>query len=362
MSSITIQTINVKNEIMKALTFTGIRSITYESIPDPKLISSTDVIIKTDCCAICGSDLHVYHGREQGIDMHTAMGHEFAGEIIELGKDVKSFKLGDKVVSSFTTACGDCFYCLKGLSARCIHNQIYGWIENGHGLHGAQAEFVRVPLADSTLINYETHELLPEEALLAGDIFSTGYFGALMCDIHPGDHIAVIGCGPVGLMATFSAHLLNADAVYAIDQVEERLAFANLFGGIPMKNDIDLIKQIKDLTQGRGVDAVIEAVGNESAQQLAFDLVRPGGTISTIGVHTTDPFVFKPADVYNKNITYKSGRCPARSLMNTTLPLISTHKSVLNKLFTHRFALRDGVQGYNIFDRKLDGCLKVLLK
>jgi threonine dehydrogenase-like Zn-dependent dehydrogenase len=171
---------------MKALTFTGIGSVTYETIPDPIIQQTTDVIVKMDCCAICGSDLHVYHGREQGIDMHTAMGHEFAGEIIELGADVKSLKIGDKIVSPFTTACGKCFYCLNDLSARCVQNQIYGWIEHGIGLHGAQAEFIRVPLADSTLLHYAPYGLEAHEALLSGDIFSTGYFGATMCGIKPG--------------------------------------------------------------------------------------------------------------------------------------------------------------------------------
>ena len=346
---------------MKALTFTGIQSVAYESIPDPVITQDTDVIVKMDCCAICGSDLHVYHGKESGIDLHTAMGHEFAGEIIELGKSVRHLKIGDKVVSPFTTACGTCFYCLKGLSARCIHNQIYGWVENGIGLQGAQAEYIRVPIADSTLINYKEYNLKPEEALLAGDIFSTGYFGALLCDIKPGDSVAVIGCGPVGLMATFSAQLMQA-TVYSIDQVDERLMLAHSFGGKPLKNQAALIQEMKELTEGRGVDAVIEAVGNESAQRLAYDLVRPGGVISTIGVHTTDSFVFKPADVYNKNLTYKSGRCPARSLMMTTLPLIVEHRTILNQIFTHKMPLKEGPEAYQIFDKKLNGCLKVILQ
>lgn len=347
---------------MKALTFTGLQSISYESIPDPIIEQSTDVIVKIDCCAICGSDLHIYHGREQGIDHHTAMGHEFTGEVIELGSSVNKLFIGDKIVSSFTTACGQCFYCIRGLSARCEKNQIYGWRENEYGLHGAQAEFIRVPLAETTLINYSSLDLLPEQALLSGDIFSTGYFGALLCNIHPGDKVAIVGCGPVGLMAVFNAYLLGAEIVYAIDQLEDRLNLVETFGGIPMLGNKVLIQHIKELTQGRGVDAVIEAVGNGSAQQLSFDLVRPGGIIATIGVHTTDSFVFKPADIYNKNITYKSGRCPARSIMPTVLPLIAKHRSTLASLFTHRMALEDGVRAYEIFDKKLEGCLKILLQ
>lgn len=347
---------------MKALTFTGIQSITYEDIADPVIEQQTDVIVKVDCCAICGSDLHIYHGRESGLDLHTAMGHEFTGEIVELGNEVISFNKGDKVVSSFTTACGRCFYCIRGLSARCEKNQIYGWRTQGMGLQGAQSEFVRVPMAATTLVDYSSFDLLPEQALLSGDIFSTGYFGALLCDIRPGDQIAVIGCGPVGLMAILAAQILGAEIIYALDQVEDRLKWASFYGGIPTKVDKDVVALIKESTQGRGVDAVIEAVGNSSAQRLAYDVIRPGGIISTIGVHTTDSFVFKPAEVYDKNITYKSGRCPARSLMSSTLPLIVEHKSKLSSMFTHRMSLKDGAHAYDLFDKKQEGCIKVLLR
>ncbi len=347
---------------MKALTFTGIKSITYESIPDPHIEVPDDVIVKVDACAICGSDLHIYHGRETGIDLHTCMGHEFTGEIIEIGSNVKSLRKGDKVVSPFTTTCGTCFYCFRGLSARCIHNQIYGWRENGVGLQGAQAEYVRVPMAESTLLDYRSYDLNPDEAILAGDILSTGYFGAKSGEIKNDDIVVVVGCGPVGLLATFSAFQLGAKKVFSIDSVEYRLNAAKLFGGIPLNLKDDTLDIIKEHTEGRGADVIIEAVGNESAQQLAFDLVRPGGIISTIGVHTTDYFVFKPADVYNKNVTYKSGRCPARSLMPEILPIISKNKSLLSKIFTHRLKLSEGVNAYEIFDKKLDNCIKILLE
>lgn len=346
---------------MKALTFTGIQSISYESISDPILENESDVIVKMDHCAICGSDLHIFHGRETGIEMHTCMGHEFTGEIVERGKKVRQFFLGDKVVSPFTTACGTCFYCKKGLSARCIHNQIYGWKENGKGLQGAQAEYIRVPMADTTLIDYRPYDLQSEEALIAGDIMSTGYFGAKLCNIFSEDAVVVIGCGPVGLLAIFSAVQLGAHQVIAIDSVDYRLDMARSFGAIALKLNEESIALIKDKTNGRGVDAVIEAVGNESAQALAYDLVRPGGIISTIGVHTTDSFVFKPADVYNKNLTYTSGRCPARSLMPEILPLISKHKNELSKIFTHHMKLSEGVRAYDIFDKKEDNCIKVML-
>lgn len=347
---------------MKALTFQGLQSIGYETIPDPIIAFDTDVIVKMDHCAICGSDLHVYHGRESGIDLHTCMGHEFTGEVIELGKKVKSFLIGDKVVSPFTTACGSCFYCKIGLSARCVKNQIYGWVENGKGLQGAQSQFIRVPLADTTLLDYRPYGLKSEEAIMAGDILSTGYFGAKLCTIKSSDTVVIVGCGPVGLFAAFCAVQLGANKVYGIDYVEYRLQAVPNFGAIPIKLNEDTIQFIQSVTDGRGADAVIEAVGNESAQQLAFDLIRPGGIISTIGVHTTDGFVFKPADVYNKNITYASGRCPARSLMPEILPMISKHKKVLSTIFTHKMKLADGVKAYNIFDKREDDCVKIILE
>lgn len=346
---------------MKALTFNGIGSIRYEDISDPVLFDDGDVIVQMEHCAICGSDLHVLHGRELGIDPHTAMGHEFTGEVVETGKKVSRFRPGDKVVSPFTTACGTCYYCLHGLSARCIHNQIYGWVQDGAGLQGCQAEYVRVPLADSTLINYEEYDLSGELALLAGDVFSTGYFGAGLAEVKNGGSVVVIGCGPVGLMAVYSALLMEAGRVLAVDTIDQRLQFANKMGALTLDASQPVREAVFQYTGGRGADAVIEAVGSAPAQRLAFELVRPGGIIATIGVHTTDHFVFKPADVYNKNITYKSGRCPARSLMETTLPLLAANAPSLSNIITHRMKLKDGVSAYEIFDQKMDGCIKVIL-
>lgn len=346
---------------MKALTFNGIGSIRYEDIPDPVLLDEGDVIVHMEHCAICGSDLHVLHGREQGIDLHTAMGHEFTGEVVETGKKVRRFRAGDKVVSPFTTACGTCYYCLHGLSARCIQNQIYGWVQGGAGLQGSQAEYVRVPLADSTLINYEEYDLSGDLALLAGDVFSTGYFGAVLAEVKKGGSVVVIGCGPVGLMAVYSALLMEAGRILAVDTIDPRLQLANKMGAIALDASQPVREAVFQHTGGRGADAVIEAVGSAPAQKLAFELVRPGGIIATIGVHTTDHFVFKPADVYNKNITYKSGRCPARSLMETTLPLLAANAETLSHIITHRMELKDGVSAYEIFDKKKDGCIKVIL-
>src|SRR5262249_35305217 len=153
--------------VMKALTFTGLQAVSYETIPDPQIVDPADAIVKIKICAICGSDLHVYYGREQGIDHHTAMGHEFTGEVVEVGRDVKTLRKGALVMSPFTTSCGKCFYCLRGLTCRCVNSQLFGWVENGHGLHGGQSEFVRVPMADGTLVKIP-EGVTVDEALMMG--------------------------------------------------------------------------------------------------------------------------------------------------------------------------------------------------
>lgn len=347
---------------MKALTFRGKESIAYESIEDPEILQPNDVIVKVKVCAICGSDLHVFHEHEKGIDHGTAMGHEFSGEIVEIGKNVRSLKKGDLVMSPFTTSCGQCFYCKSGLTCRCIHNQLYGWIEKGKGLHGGQAEYVRVPLADSTLMKIPEGVNL-EEALLLGDIFSTGYFCALQAEVKPKNVYAVVGCGPVGLMAIIGAKELGAEKIFTIDTVPERLAMAEKWGAIPIHaKQINPVEVLKDATEGRGADAALEAVGSGNAVRLAVDLIRPGGIVSSVGVCTDEHIAFSPVTAYNKNITYKIGRCPARFLMEKLVPVIQKKTYSLTSVFSHRMKLSEGVHGYDIFANKKDNCLKVLLQ
>src|SRR5687767_2157709 len=179
---------------MRALTYQGLRDLRVETVPDPVLLAPSDVIVAVRLAAICGSDLHVWHGRETGLDGGTVMGHEFLGEVVEVGRDVSRFSPGDRVVSPFTTSCGSCFYCSHGLPARCTRGQLFGWVERGAGLHGGQAELVRVPLADSTLLRIP-NGLAAEGALLLGDVLATGYHAAVMGGVADGSTCAVIGCG-----------------------------------------------------------------------------------------------------------------------------------------------------------------------
>ncbi len=346
---------------MHALTFHGKESIKYEAVPDPKIEAPTDVIVKVQLAAICGSDLHPYHEREKGLDHGTVMGHEFIGEVVEIGQMVETIGKGAFVFSPFTTNCGQCFFCKKGLTCRCTKGQLFGWIEKGSGLHGGQAEFVRVPLADSTVLTIPEN-VLPEDALLLGDVCSTGFFCAENATVEPEGVYAVIGCGPVGLMAIIGAREMQAAQIYALDAVPERLEMAGKFGAIPVNYQTeDFVSILKDATEGRGVDAVLEVVGSAAAGKAAIDLVRPGGIISTVGVHTEQHMAFSPGQAYDKNLTYKNGRCPARYYMERLLPLVQKNKYDLSSIISHRIPLSEGVEGYRIFDRKLDGCIKVAL-
>ena len=346
---------------MHALTFGGKEIIDYNIVTDPELHYPSDAVVRITRAGICGSDLHVYHGRESGLDRGTVMGHEFTGVVEEAGSDVKKFKTGTRVLSPFTTSCGECFYCRIGLTCRCEKGSLFGWVQNGHGLHGAQATFIRVPMADSTLLPLSS-DLNEMKGLLLGDIFSTGYFCAEKAEIKPGATYAVIGCGPVGLMTVLAAKHLGAEKLFAIDVIPERLAIAEKFGAIPLNASLTEIKEeIFMNTNGRGADAVMEVVGSDQSLKLAIDLVRPGGVISSVGVHTAKTFSFSPGEAYDKNLTYKSGRCPARFLSEKLLREEVPQRYPIEDIITHQFALKDGARAYEVFDKKLENCIKAVL-
>jgi len=347
---------------MKALTFNGVETIICESVADPVIADARDVIVKVRCCAICGSDLHIYHGRETGLDHHTCMGHEFAGEVVEVGRAVKTFAVGDVVISPFTISCGHCYYCKIGLTSRCLANQLFGWVEKGKGLHGGQAEFVRVPLADSTLLKLP-NDVSMEEGVLAGDVISTGFYCARQAQIKEGEIYVVVGCGPVGLMAILGAREYGAELIYAVDQEPSRLKVAQQFGATPIDTSkTNALEVIQQASQGRGADAVMEAIGSAFSLQLSYDLVRPGGMISSVGVCTDQYLPFSPMQAYDKNLTYVSGRCPARAMMPAVIPLIQQRKYLFTTIITHRMQLSEGALAYDIFANKKDHCLKVMLE
>jgi 2-desacetyl-2-hydroxyethyl bacteriochlorophyllide A dehydrogenase len=346
---------------MQALTFAGVEDIVYKSVPDPEILQSTDAIIQISLSGICGSDLHVYHGRETGLDTGTVMGHEFVGTVIETGSEVRRFKKGSRVLSPFTTSCGECFYCRIGLTCRCEKGDLFGWVQNNHGLHGAQAQFIRVPMADTTLIPL-SNDLSEEKGLLLGDIFSTGYFCADNAGINEKGTYVVIGCGPVGLMTIVAAKHLGAENLLAIDFSNERLVMAKQLGGIPLNpSATDVAATILTMTSGRGADAVMEVVGSPEALRLAIDLLRPGGTISSVGVHTAKNFSFSPGEAYDKNLVYKIGRCPAHYYAEKLLREGVAQQYPVEKIITHHFDLDKGARAYEVFDKKLDNCIKAVL-
>ena len=346
---------------MQALTFGGIETILHLTVPDPVILQPDDAIVQITMAGICGSDLHVYHGRETGLDEGTVMGHELVGIVVEKGNGVKKFHKGSRVLSPFTTSCGECYYCLIGLTCRCEKGNLFGWVQHGQGLHGAQANYIRVPMADSTLISL-SNDLSEEKGLLLGDIFSTGYFCADNAGINENGVYVVIGCGPVGLMTVVAAKHLNAGKLFAIDYIPERLEQAKEFGAVPLNPKLINVKeQILSATNGRGADAVMEVVGSPDALRLAIDLVRPGGTISSVGVHSAKSFSFSPGEAYDKNLVYKIGRCPAHYYAEKLLREEIVQRYAIENIITHRFALTDGARAYDMFDKKMNNCIKPVL-
>jgi threonine dehydrogenase-like Zn-dependent dehydrogenase len=346
---------------LQALIFDGPHQIRHATVADPEMRLPTDVIVRVERAAICGSDLHVYRGHETGIDAGTTMGHEFAGEVIEAGAAVRRFRRGARVVCPFTTSCGECWYCRAGLTSRCAAGQLFGWVAGGAGLQGAQAEYVRVPLADSTLAPAPP-DLPLEIALLAGDVLATGFHGAELAAAAPGRVVAVVGCGAVGLKAIAGAVALGAERVFALDAVAERLGLARRLGGEPLALDAAEARQaVLEATGGRGADGVVEAVGSPEATRRAFDLVRPGGTLAAVGVHTEPRLAFSPGEAYDKNLTYRAGRAPARALLERMLAIARSGRFDLGAVISHRLPLADGARAYEMFDQRRDGCTKVLL-
>lgn len=343
---------------MRGLVFVRPGEVALETVADPTVEQPTDAIVAVEMAGLCGSDLHVYRGRERGLDAGTVMGHELLGEIVAVGSEVRTFVVGDRVVSPFSTACGACWFCVAGLPARCARGQLFGWVAGGVGLGGCQCDLVRVPLADTTLLPVP-RELPGEQALLVGDVLATGWFGAENGGVGPGSAVAVIGLGAVGLSAVAAAGALGAARVLAIDPLADRRELARAFGG--EATGLDEAREVARRNgPAGGVDVVVEAVGSPEATRLAWDLVRPGGTISAVGVHTEAALAVSPGDLYDKNLTYRAGRCPARAIAPRLLPLVAARRWPLERLVSHRLPLADGAQAYAAFDRREPGWNKVV--
>lgn len=345
---------------MKAACFESVGRVVCQQKPEPVISEPRDVIVKVSMAGLCGSDLHPFFGREAGLDRGTVMGHEMVGEIVEFGSVFgNGMKIGDRVFAPFSTHCGACFYCGIGLTSRCTEGDLFGWVQEGVGLEGCQSEYVRVPIADSTLMRVP-EGLSNESALLLGDNFSTGYYCAEMAEVKPGGTYLVIGCGTVGLLAILSAIYMGAKQVFAMDPVRERRVIAESLGAIPLESNDGGRESVRSATAGRGADAVMELVGLPEAQKMAFDCLRPGGIMSVIGCHCSPNFSFSPVGAYDKNITYRSGRCPAGHYMRLLVDRVVRGEFDLSRFISHQFSIDEAERAYQVFSTRAEGCLKAV--
>ncbi len=343
---------------MKGVVYKGKEHIELEEFPKPRVEEPTDSVIRVTMSAICGSDLHAYNAGRPANDF--ALGHEFIGVVEEVGSKVEKVKPGDRVVLPFRISCGDCFYCRRGWSTQCPEMMRFGT----ETLPGGQAEYVRIPMTDANAFHLPL-EMPDETAVLLSDIVCTGYFCAEQGGIHPGDYVAVIGCGPVGMMAQMAAHLMGASVVMAVDTVPYRLSMAmEWWGSVPLNAaEEGLRERVLELTEGRGADVVLEAVGTTGGGlDTAFDLVRPAGTVSQVGVPSMDTYSYPIRKAYTTDLTYRIGVCPAASYMPRMIHLIKTGRLQPEKIVTHVLPLEQAVEGYRLFASREPGVMKVLLK
>jgi threonine dehydrogenase-like Zn-dependent dehydrogenase len=350
---------------MKAITFHGVGDVRATDVPDPKVVDATDVVLRITTSAVCGSDLHQYHGRGGGALVQTGatMGHEFMGVVEETGAAVRSVRPGDRVIVPFSVSCGQCDWCRSRMPTQCTTTgrAVFGG-RFGHVWGGGQAERIRVPFADH-LCEKVPADMPDDDALFLGDILSTGYVCAENGGIRPGDSVAVFGAGPVGLLAVQSAQLFGPARVFAVDRVDYRLALAAELGAEPVNLDAgDPAEQLRARTGGRGPDVVLECVGAEAPFTQAIQAVRPGGTVSSVGVYVEVSMGFPAREAFFKDLTLKMGICNARNHMAPLMPLVRLGKLRPARIITHTMPLAEAPRGYAIFDRKQDRAIKVMLK
>ena len=389
---------------MKACCWYGKNDVRVETVPDPKIENPRDAIIKVNLAAICGSDLHLLHGAVPSMESGDILGHEFMGEVMEVGAGNHKLRRGDRVVVPFAIACGSCFYCRNQMWSLCDNSnpnagkleKMYGQSSAGlfghshlfGGYAGGQAEYVRVPFADVGPMKIPD-SIDDEHALFLSDIFPTGYEAAENCRIQRGDIVAVWGCGPVGLFAIKSAYLLGAERVIALDRYPERLNLAAdkcRAETINYEKTGDVVETLKEMTGGRGPDACIDAVGFEAhgntltalldevkykmylatdkpnALRQAIQACRKGGTISIAGFYTGFLDRFPMGAAFAKALTFKMGRACVHKYMPRLMDLIEQGKIDPTFPITHRMNLSDAAEGYRMFDSKEDNCVKVVLR
>jgi threonine dehydrogenase-like Zn-dependent dehydrogenase len=389
---------------MKANCWTGRNSVEVEDVPDPKILTGRDAIVRITSTAICGSDLHLYDGYVPTMKRGDILGHEFMGEVVEKGPEVHDLAIGDRVVVPFPIACGACAACKHELYSLCENSNpnaamaekvwghspagIFGYSHMLGGYAGGQAQYARVPFADVGPIKIED-DLPDEKVLFLSDIFPTGYMGAEMCDIKPSDVVAVWGAGPVGLFAMASAYLLGAARVIAIDRFDYRLRKARDEANADIINyeEVDVISTLKEMTGGRGPDACIDAVGMEAHHHAgpihAYDRVkqatrleterghalreairscRNGGTISIIGVYAGFMDKFPIGSLMNRSLTVRTGQCHVQRYLKPLLERVRKGEIDPSFVISHTLPLDQAPAGYEMFKHKEDACTKVVLK
>jgi len=345
---------------MRALVFKDFDAVELTDVPKPAIEEPSDALVKITSTAICGSDLHVLHGRIPGMTPGSILGHEFMGIVEAVGAGVSRFKEGDRVVGSFMIPCGDCWFCDRRLFSRCPDQRVFGYGSFLGDINGAQAEWVRVPNADIALHTIDP-ALTDEQALFVGDIFTTGVDCAAEGRIAEGDSVTVIGCGPVGLMAIQAAKAYRPGRIFAVDTVSQRLEMAQTFGAVAVDaNSVHATTFIQDATDGRGTDVVLECVGLVPALADATDMVRAGGRISVIGVHSDPEFELALNMAFVRAIDIKfCGTANIVGRWDDALAMIKDGSASPDEIITHRMKLDDAVRGYELFESR--EALKVVL-
>lgn len=342
---------------MKALIYKQKGQIELTDKPVPKIENENDAIVKVTLSTICTSDLHIMHGAVPMAKQGVTLGHEFTGQIVELGKNVKNLKTGNRVSANCITFCGECRFCRRGFINNCIKG---GW-ELGCKIDGCQAEYVRVPFAQTGLTKLPDN-VSDENALFVGDILSSGYFGAELCGIKKGDIIAVIGAGPVGLCSMMCAKLLGASRVAAVDIDEKRLELAkihNLADITINPKTQDAEKVIKEITGEDGADGVIEVAGGENTFELAWRIARPNSVVAVVAMYE-NPQILPLPDMYGKNLIFKTGGVDATHCKEL-VEFISQGKLSTDFLISKRMPLEKIMEAYKLFENKSDNCLKIAI-
>jgi alcohol dehydrogenase len=342
------------NETMQAVVYHGSEGAKLEQCPIPRIQQAGDALLKVKKTTICASDIHIIHGAVPRAKPGVILGHEFVGEVIEIGAGVQKYRIGDRVAVNCETFCGSCYFCKRGYINNCENG---GW-ELGCRINGSHAEYTRVPYADNCLTKIP-EGVSYEDALFVGDIVSSGYFGAELAQIQPGDTVAVLGSGPVGMCTMMCASLFGAGRIIAIDTLKYRLDICvsnKIASDVIDASNEDVVQSILALTNGRGADAVIEAAGGTDTFQTAWQIARPNAVVAVVAMYENTQML--PLNkMYGRNLIFKTGGVDAVHC-ERIMGLIKNGKLNTNLLITHRSTLNDIMEGYRVFGEKLDHCLK----